>query len=299
MNRVKALQTLSHVASDMRNDAGPNRHRHACAEIARRHDRERYLACLYAAPARRDALLAVLAANHEIARTAESVSEPGIGRIRLQWWRETLDGVGAGRPRLHEVAVPLATAVTAHGLRLARLRAVIDAREADLDGQPPATLDDLDRYAAATAGELHAAIAEMLGADPAAAIEAGAAWGLLGLMRALPALIGANRAPLPNALLQEIQLSHQKISDMGGSLRLAGAVRPVVERARRRLAAARDSAGFRAPPFRPLRLLADRAGDHAARLERAGFEPFALLPAPAAGLVWRYAARMLRYRLGL
>lgn len=270
----------------------------ACAAIARRHDPERYLACLYAPPPRRDALLALLAANHEIAKTAEVVSEPAIGQIRLQWWRETLDGIEAGTPRVHEVAVPLAAATADHGLRLDRLRAIIDAREADLEGEPPASLDELDRYAAATAGELHAAMAEVLGADPVPAGEAGAAWGLIGLMRAAPILVAAGRAPLPEELLQESRLSHQKIKDMGGSVRLADAVRPVIERARQRLAAARESPAFRAPAFRPLRLLADRAGDHAERLERVGCEPFALPQEPAAGLVWRYAARTLRYRLG-
>lgn len=271
----------------------------SCTAIARRHDRERYLACLYAPPSRRRALLALLAANHEIAKTAEVVSEPGIGQIRLQWWRETIVGIAAGRPRVHEVAVPLAAAVTGHGLRLERLQAIIDTREADLDGEPPATIDDLERYAAATAGELHAAIAEILGADPIAAIAAGTAWGLLGLMRAVPVLVAAGRTPLPESLLQENIISHQKIRDMGGSIHLGNVVRPVVQRARQRLAEARDSAGFRASAFRPLRLLADRAGDHADRLAGVGFEPFALPSTPSSGLVWRYAGRWLGYRLGL
>ncbi len=273
--------------------------REACAAIARRHDRERYLACLYAPAERHDALFAVLAANHEIAKTAEVVSEPGIGAIRLQWWRETFDGIEAATPRAHEVVLPLAEAASGHGLRLDRLRAIVDAREADLDDEPPAGLDDLESYAAATAGELHAALAEMLGGDPATGRETGTAWGLLGLMRAVPALVVAGRAPLPKALLEDAGITHQKIRDMGGSERLSAAVRPVVERARDRLRSARDSAGFRDPSFRPLRLLADRAADHAARLERAGCEPFTLPPEPAAGLVWRYAARNLRYRLGL
>ena len=269
----------------------------ACAAIARRHDHERYLACLYAPAPCRAALLALLAANHEVAKTAEVVSEPGIGLIRLQWWRETLEGIAAGRPRAHEVAVPLAEAVAGHGLKLDRLHAIIDAREADLEGEPPATLDDLEAYAAATAGELHAAMAEILDADPAVARDGGTAWGLLGLMRAVPTLTAAGRAPLPEALLQENPISHQKIRDMGGSVQLLNIVRPVVHRACRRLTEMRYSAGYRDPAFRPLRLLADRAGDHARGLERAAFEPFSL-PPPPAGLVWRYGMRALGYRLG-
>lgn len=270
----------------------------ACAAIARRHDRERYLACLFAPAGRRDALLAVLAANHEIAKTAEVVSEPDIGRIRLQWWRETLDGIDAGRPRAHEVAVPLAAAVARHGLRLERLRAVIDAREADLDAEPPAGIEELEAYARASAGELHAALAEILGADPGPAVDGGVAWGLLGLMRAAPALIQAGRMPFPAALLQESGLSAQKIRDQPAARELKSVVRPVVQTAMARLDALRDSAGFHSPRFRPLRLLADRAGDHARRLAAAGYEPAMPAAAPP-GLAWRYAGRALGYRLGL
>lgn len=270
----------------------------ACAAIARRHDRERYLACLFAPPDRRNALLAVLAANHEIAKTAEVVSDPTIGLIRLQWWRESFDGIDAGRPRPHEVAVPLAEAVSRHGLRLDRLRTIVDAREADLEAAPPATIEALEGYARATAGELHAALAEILGADVAAASETGTAWGLIGLMRAAPLLIAAGRTPLPEALLEVSGTTHEAIRDKPATSKLNPAVSRVVQLALRRLQIARDSRGFREPRFRPLRLLADRAGDHAARLAVAGHEPAALPHLEPAGLAWRYAWRMLRYRLG-
>lgn len=272
----------------------------ACAAIARRHDRERYLACLFAPAERRAALFAVLAANHEIAKTAEVVSDPTIGRIRLQWWRDSLDGIEAGTPRAHEVVQQLAEAVTRDGRILDRLRAVVDAREADLDGEAPETLDDLEAYAADTAGVLHAALADLLGADPEAAAEAGTAWGLVGLMRASPLLIAAGRVPLPNSLLEESGLSHQKIKDSGAGARIANVVRPVVQRAEKRLDRVRQMGSFRDPAFRALRLLADRAGDHANALTSCGFEPFDLpLEVAPAGPVWRYAARALRYRLGL
>lgn len=270
----------------------------ACAAIARRHDRERYLACLFAPPGRRDALLAVLAANHEIAKTAEVVSDPTIGRIRLQWWHETFDGIEAGQPRVHEVAMPLAQAVFRHGLRLDCLRTVVDAREADLDSEPPATLEALEAYARATAGELHAALAGILRTDPAAAAAAGTAWGLLGLMRAAPALIAAGRAPFPAALLQQAGLTTEYIRDSISSVSLNSLVSPVMQVANRCLRSARESAAFREPRFRPLRLLADRAADHAAALGGVGNEPIALQPTVPAWLVWRYAGRMLRYRLG-
>ena len=271
-----------------------------CAATAQRYDYERYLACLFAPADRAESLFALLAANHEIARTAEAVSELTIGLIRLQWWRETLDGVAMGMPRAHEVAVALARAADRRPEILVRLGRIVDAREADLDGEPPEDLEALEAYALATAGELHASIAEILGADPEPAAETGAAWGLLGLMRALPMLIITGRLPIPRSLLENNRISINKIKDKPTSVALAECVRPVVERARSRLVKARRSSGFDAPSFRPLRLLTDRAEDHAGRLQAAGFAPFdPRVARETPALAWRYAARWLRYRVGL
>ena len=61
------------------------------ARLVRRHDRDRFLTALFAPAERREDLLALYAFNYEIAKTREVVSEPVLGQIRLQWWRETID----------------------------------------------------------------------------------------------------------------------------------------------------------------------------------------------------------------
>ena len=91
--------------------------------LARAADYDRYLSAVFAPAARREALFALIAFNHEIARIPEVVSEPMLGRIRLQWWREVLDAVYAGEPtRRHEVALPLADAINALGARARPVR---------------------------------------------------------------------------------------------------------------------------------------------------------------------------------
>ena len=85
--------------------------------LARAADYDRYLSALFAPVGSREALFALIAFNHEIARIPEAVSEPMLGRIRLQWWREVVEAVYAGAPaRRHEVAVPLADAIRACSL---------------------------------------------------------------------------------------------------------------------------------------------------------------------------------------
>ena len=61
------------------------------AALVRRHDRDRFQTALFVPAARRDALFALYAFNYEIARVRESVSEPTLGLIRLEWWRQSLD----------------------------------------------------------------------------------------------------------------------------------------------------------------------------------------------------------------
>src|SRR5208282_2825234 len=79
------------------------------AQLVRRHDRDRFVTALFAAPGRREALFALYAFNYEVARIREAVSEPLLGSIRLQWWREVIREINEGKPpRQHEVAEALA-----------------------------------------------------------------------------------------------------------------------------------------------------------------------------------------------
>src|ERR1700760_371967 len=107
------------------------------AELVRRHDPDRFLTALCAPPEKRDALLILYAFNHELARAREVVSEPPLALIRLQWWREVVEGAF----RRHEVAEPLAAALAARDFDRADLLALIEARE--LEAEPGfATLQD-------------------------------------------------------------------------------------------------------------------------------------------------------------
>lgn len=274
-------------------------HQAACAALVRRHDRERYLVSLFAGAGKRDGLLAILAANHEIAKTAEVVSDPTIGLIRLQWWREAFDGIEAGSPREHEVILPLARVADTHPEVLDHLRRVVDAREADLADDPPADLEALEGYAGETGGEVVAAMARVLGADIDMARDLGTAWALIGLVRALPVLIAASRAPLPESLLKENNITLSRIKDMPASIDLSGLCLPIIDLGMRRLEAAQKAVALARPEARPLRLLAARTADLGAELLRHGGDPraVALPPAPP-GLIWRHGLRAAVWGLG-
>src|SRR5262249_56566084 len=58
------------------------------AALVRQHDRDRFQTVLFAPAARREALFALYAFNCEIASVRDKVTQPTLGRIRLECRRE-------------------------------------------------------------------------------------------------------------------------------------------------------------------------------------------------------------------
>ena len=246
--------------------------------LARTADYDRYLSAVFAPAARREALFALIAFNHEIARIPEAVSEPMLGRIRLQWWREVLDAAYAGEPaRRHEVGLPLADAIRACGLDRAPFDALLDAREADLEEEGPADLAALERYAAATGGSLTQLMVQACGAGSRQSLEAGrqvgTAWALIGTLRAAPHAAAQGRVTLPADLLAKAGLGVDDLRTGRGFERFAAVAQPVAGRAAEMLAAARQ--GRHAVPRQALGvlLIARLADLYLARLRRAAWDP--------------------------
>ena len=166
------------------------------AALVRRHDPDRFLTALFAPAARREALFTLYAFNHELARAREMAREPTMALIRLQWWREVVEGAR----RRHEVAGPLGDALDAGQLRAADLEGMIAGREAEADGI--GTMEDWRAYVLATAGGVAAAAVGALAVDaPDAPVRAlGAAYGAAGILRATPALARQGRSLVPDEL---------------------------------------------------------------------------------------------------
>ena len=246
--------------------------------LARASDYDRYLSTVFAPAARREALFALIAFNHEIARIPEAVSEPMLGRIRLQWWREVLDAVYAGEPaRRHEVAVPLADAIRACALDRAPFDALLEAREADLEEEGPADLAVLERYAAATGGSLTELMVRACGADSGPALEAGrqvgTAWALIGTLRAAPHAAAQGRVTLPADLLSKAGLGVDELRADRGFERFAAIAEPVACRAAELLATARQGRRAVSRPGLGVLLIARLADLYRARLRRAAWDP--------------------------
>ena len=169
------------------------------AQIIRRHDPDRFFCTLFAPAARREALFTLYAFNHELARAREVVSEPMLALIRLQWWREVVEGAR----RRHEVAEPLSDLIVQGIVLPDDLLAMIDAREREADAAIPDIAGWRD-YVQATSGTLAMAAGRVLGAEGAALLRLralGTAYGIAGQLRSVGVLARAGRCLLPEDAL--------------------------------------------------------------------------------------------------
>jgi len=174
-------------------------------EPVRTHDPDRYLTALMAPRRVRGALMALYAFNTELARIPTLVSEPALGEIRLQWWRDAVDQMGRVVPPGAPVAAALGQAVAAHDLPIPLLIGMVDARSADLDCGGFRDLEALKAYLYKSDGAVFALSAHILGIDDAdanrAANAAGFACGLTNLIRLLARDIAEGRIMLPLSML--------------------------------------------------------------------------------------------------
>lgn len=197
-----------------------------CADLVKQRDEDRWLAAQYANENDCRRLFALYAFQCELRRIPSAVSEPALGEIRLQWWREAFDEMRGGKPvRAHPVVEELAAAGFGAARFAEAIDAVIDAHARPLYGEGFGDIGDLSTWLGKTDGAVDAlALAALGGAgldDDAAnaVVDAGAGFALAREGRAL--------AP---SLADEIPVAALAIADAARSAlkRTPGAHAPAI-----------------------------------------------------------------------
>lgn len=241
-------------------------------------DRDRYLAALFADAEHRPGVLALYAFSAEIARVRDVVSDPLPGEVRLQWWRDLLEGVEHGSAAGNPIASALLDTITRYRLPVSALTAMIDARIFDLYDDPMPTLNDLEGYAGETSSALIQLASLVLnnGADPKTADiagHAGVAYALTGLMRSLPWHAARGQMYLPNDLLERHGADPQAILKGETTPELLAALTELRGHVRHHLQRVRDKVSeipaHVAPAFLPVALVEP----FLKRMERPGQDP--------------------------
>ena len=183
-----------------------------CADLVKQFDPDRYLSTLFAPSEKRAGLFALYAFNLEIARIRESVSEPPLGEIRLQFWRDALGAIYGGQTHEHPVADALAEVVRNSDIPQQALLNLIEARTFDLYDDPMPSVNDLEGYLGETSSILIMLAGRILAGDATtaasdAAGHAGVAYGLTGLLRSVPVHRARGQCYLPKDILEAHQTS--------------------------------------------------------------------------------------------
>ena len=137
-------------------------HSYLLDELAKR-DHPSYLAHHFYPKHLQTHFAAIRTFNVEIAGLKDTVSNELLGRMRMGWWRDAVQGAHQNRPAKHPVVLALRDAFqdpavrsnAAGGLMLDHFLRIIDVREADLsdDFQAP-SLEWLESYAESTQSRL-------------------------------------------------------------------------------------------------------------------------------------------------
>jgi phytoene synthase len=200
-----------------------------CLFTLRDTDRDRYLACLLSPEDKRGALAALYAFNAEIARVRDVVREALPGEIRLQWWRDLLEGSAAGDSSGNPVAAGLIDAVERYRLPRQTLIAMTEARIFDLYDDPLTDRHALEGYAGETASTLIQLASLVLSHEDAgrsaeAAGHAGVAQSIAGFLMLLPMHIRRRQLYLPLDILSATGLDQESFFAGEDKARISAAI---------------------------------------------------------------------------
>ena len=233
-----------------------------CLATLRETDRDRYLACLLSPADKRDALAALYAFNAEIARVRDVVREPLPGEIRLQWWRDLLEGNARGDGSGNPIAAGLLNAVETYRLPRQTLVDMTEARIFDLYDDPLADRNALEGYAGETASALIQLASLILDAGDAArsaeaAGHAGVAQAIAGFLLLMPIHRRRHQLYLPLDILSATGLDRDAFLKGEDTLRISAAIEAFAGLGLEHLAKARRTGSVPAavfPAFLPVAL---------------------------------------------
>jgi 15-cis-phytoene synthase len=207
-----------------------------CAALVREIDRDRYLAALFAPADRRNALFSLYAFDIEISRIRDLAREPMPGEIRLQWWREVLEGERAGEAMANPVAASLLATLARHRLTAAKLIDLVETCRFDIYDESMPTLAALQSYASKTAGAIFDYATRILGEAPEEnAIEAGQVQTIANVIALLPRHAARRQLFLPLDILRQYGADPDDVFAMRASSALRTVLAEFRLRARRHL----------------------------------------------------------------
>jgi phytoene synthase len=173
-----------------------------CQQRAAKSGSSFYYSFLFLPPERRRAITALYAFCREVDDVVDEVTDPGVARSKLAWWRVEIAAAYAGTPQ-HPVARALVPVIAAFGLPQEHFQAVIDGMAMDLERARYLDFADLETYCHRVAGVVGLLSAEIFGCSQPAtrgyARDLGIAFQLTNIIRDVGEDARRGRVYLPQA----------------------------------------------------------------------------------------------------
>lgn len=186
----------------------------------------------------RDDLAVLSAWRDQVREIPDRVTDPGLVRIKLRWWREELERTFAGTPQ-HPLSQALRPVLERHGLPPVLFTDIADQVEAEILRRWPATEADRDAACERDLGTLFELLARCHGLSDADLLKTARRLGgfcaQVYLIRDSGALLRRGRALFPSEQLRALGLSHEALARREHRDRLPELLASAADRARTKL----------------------------------------------------------------
>jgi phytoene synthase len=194
-----------------------------------------YYAFLFLPKPRRAAITAFYAFCREVDDVVDEVSDPGVARTKLAWWRSEVAKSYRGQPE-HPVMRALMACAADYGIEERQLHAVIDGCEMDLQQTRYLDFPGLERYCHLVAGIVGEVSARIFGqSNPRTtdyAHRLGLAFQLTNIIRDVGEDAMRGRIYLPVDEMQRFDVKAQELIERRYSDRFAALMKFQADRAR-------------------------------------------------------------------
>lgn len=194
-----------------------------------------YYAFRFLPEPQRRAIIALYAFCREVDDVVDECTEPGIARIKLQWWRDEIQRIFDGAPQ-HPAGHALLEPTRDYNLPREYFLEIVDGMEMDLDRHRYASYADLALYCYRVAGVVGLLSAEIFGYTNRHtlkyATELGKAFQLTNILRDVREDARRGRIYLPQEELQRFGVREQDLLSFRHSAQLQALLEDLVQRTR-------------------------------------------------------------------
>ncbi|TMH60760.1 MAG: presqualene diphosphate synthase HpnD [Betaproteobacteria bacterium] len=206
-----------------------------CAQKAAQSGSSFYYSFRFLPADQRSAITALYAFCREVDDVVDEVSDPGVARVKLGWWRTEVGAAFEGRAQ-HPVALALTPAVATFKLPQEHFQTVIDGMTMDLERSRYPDFATLERYCHCVAGVVGLLSAEIFGyVDPATrdyARNLGVAFQITNIIRDVGEDVQRGRVYLPEDELSRFGVEPKDLLARRASAGFKALMAHQVERAR-------------------------------------------------------------------